>query len=31
MDTDVICPYCGRVMEEIDGKWYCEYCGAREI
>lgn len=31
METDIICPYCGKEMEEIDGKYYCENCGAREM
>lgn len=31
METDIICPYCGKVMEELDGKFYCENCGAREM
>lgn len=26
-----VCPYCGKVLEEVGGKWYCENCGVREI
>ena len=28
---DFVCPYCGKVLDEVDGKWYCENCGVREI
>lgn len=30
-EEDYICPYCGKNLEEIDGKLYCENCGVREI
>ncbi len=28
---NIICPYCGKELDEVDGKWYCENCGVREI
>lgn len=31
IEEDMICPYCGKDLEEIDGKFYCKNCGVREI
>lgn len=28
---ELICPYCGQELKEIDGKLYCENCGMREV
>ncbi len=28
---ELVCPYCGNVLEEVDDKWYCENCGVREV
>ena len=30
-EIKVICPFCGNEMTEVDGMWYCENCGTREI
>lgn len=30
-DDDIVCPYCGRYMVEVNGKLFCENCGTREI
>ena len=28
---ELICPYCGQDLIEIEGKLYCENCGMREV
>lgn len=30
-EEDMICPYCGKELEEVNGKLYCDNCGVREI
>lgn len=26
-----VCRYCGNELVEIDGRYYCEYCGWKEF